>query len=260
MGVHHPDASLSWISISSMPLCSAQGAPPYAVVTTFHDITVLKQAADSHKQSEAQIALSLQGASEGFWKWDIQADVMSFNESWASLIGYEPRELEPTLAGWQKRLHPDDLERATASVQACLSGKTDLFDSEDRLRHKDGRWIWMHSRGRVMERDPSGKAISAAGTSSNIDSRKSGEGALLATLAENEVRVGELKVALAQVTRLSGQLSTCAYCKRVKADDGWQQIESYISAHSELLFSHGLCPECRQTHFPKKAPAPSEEP
>jgi hypothetical protein len=60
-----------------------------------------------------------------------------------------------------------------------------------------------------------------------------------------ESLIAELQDALAKVKQLSGMLPICASCKKIRDDKGyWNQIESYITAHSEVLFSHGLCPEC----------------
>jgi len=59
----------------------------------------------------------------------------------------------------------------------------------------------------------------------------------------------ELQAALAEVHQLSGLLPICAWCKRIRDDDGnWQQIESYITVHSEADFTHGICPDCAQKH------------
>jgi CheY-like chemotaxis protein len=58
-------------------------------------------------------------------------------------------------------------------------------------------------------------------------------------------RVGELEQALAGLKTLQGLLPICCYCKRIRHDgDYWQQVEAYISEHSESRFSHGICPEC----------------
>ncbi len=58
-------------------------------------------------------------------------------------------------------------------------------------------------------------------------------------------RVKELQEALASVKLLRGLLPICSYCKRIRDDmNYWQQVEKYISEHSEVLFSHGICPEC----------------
>jgi len=58
-------------------------------------------------------------------------------------------------------------------------------------------------------------------------------------------RVGELEVALSRVKTLQGLLPICSYCKKVRNDGNyWQQVESYISEHSEAIFSHSICPDC----------------
>ncbi len=70
----------------------------------------------------------------------------------------------------------------------------------------------------------------------------------LQTSLENKVH--ELEVAIAKVKRLHGLLPICSYCKKVRDDNNyWQQIESYISEHSEAEFSHGICPQCYEEHI-----------
>jgi CheY-like chemotaxis protein len=62
------------------------------------------------------------------------------------------------------------------------------------------------------------------------------------------VHVNELESALAQVNRLQGILPICSYCKMIRDDRNyWQQVESYITEHSEAKFSHGICPDCYET-------------
>ncbi|MCC7417729.1 MAG: response regulator transcription factor [Acidobacteria bacterium] len=61
-------------------------------------------------------------------------------------------------------------------------------------------------------------------------------------------RVAELQAALANVKQLRGLLPICSYCKRIRRDDQyWQQVEGYITAHSDAQFSHGICPGCYAT-------------
>ncbi len=61
----------------------------------------------------------------------------------------------------------------------------------------------------------------------------------------------ELELALAQVKQLSGLLPICANCKKIRDDTGyWQEVEVYISEHSEVEFSHGLCPDCINRLYP----------
>jgi len=56
------------------------------------------------------------------------------------------------------------------------------------------------------------------------------------------------------VKQLSGLLPICASCKKIRDDGGyWNQLEQYISDHSDVGFSHGICPECMETQFPGRA-------
>jgi len=64
-------------------------------------------------------------------------------------------------------------------------------------------------------------------------------------------RVDELEVALALVKRLQGLVPICAWCKNIRDDDGyWQSVEKYIQQNADVKFSHGLCPDCAEKHFP----------
>jgi response regulator RpfG family c-di-GMP phosphodiesterase len=67
-----------------------------------------------------------------------------------------------------------------------------------------------------------------------------------------DLLIVELKKALAEIKTLSGLLPICSHCKQVRDDKGyWSQIESYISAHSDALFSHSICPECAKKYYPE---------
>ncbi len=58
-------------------------------------------------------------------------------------------------------------------------------------------------------------------------------------------RVSELESALAQVKTLSGLLPICCYCKKIRSDsDYWEQVETYLAEHTDVHFSHGICPHC----------------
>lgn len=73
---------------------------------------------------------------------------------------------------------------------------------------------------------------------------------------EQEKLIAELHQALAEIKTLSGLLPICASCKKIRDDKGyWNQIETYISTHSEAEFSHGICPECMKKLYPQFASA-----
>jgi len=76
---------------------------------------------------------------------------------------------------------------------------------------------------------------------------------------EDEVRqlVVELTAALERVKVLTGLLPICASCKKIRGDDQqWHHLETYLESHSEVRFSHGVCPDCRETLYAKPKPTP----
>ena len=69
---------------------------------------------------------------------------------------------------------------------------------------------------------------------------------------ERENLIAELQDAMAKIKTLSGLLPTCAWCRKVRDDDGyWKKVETYIEEHSEASFTHGICPECLQKNDPE---------
>ena len=70
--------------------------------------------------------------------------------------------------------------------------------------------------------------------------------------AERENLIVELQEAVAKINKLNGLLPICAHCKKIRDDKGyWNQLEAYIREHSEAEFSHSICPDCAQKHYPE---------
>jgi DNA-binding response OmpR family regulator len=64
-------------------------------------------------------------------------------------------------------------------------------------------------------------------------------------------QVRDLRQAIEQIKTLQGILPICMHCKKIRDDAGyWEQVEAYVSRHSDVLFSHGVCPECMAQHYP----------
>lgn len=74
---------------------------------------------------------------------------------------------------------------------------------------------------------------------------KQAEDALMETKREQEATIEKLQKALEEIKTLRGLIPICAWCKKIRDDEGyWDELEVYLSKHSEAVFSHGLCPEC----------------
>lgn len=118
------------------------------------------------------------------------------------------------------------------------------------ILHKRGNVRWIHLRASIL-RDDHGELVAIEGIASDITERKREE-------MERNQLIRELQKALAEVKVLSGLLPICSFCKKVRDDQGyWKQIESYITEHSELFFTHGLCPDCLSHHYPEYSPSRS---
>lgn len=102
------------------------------------------------------------------WCWDISSDTAQFNRHWAKMLGYQLSELEPHhFNTWAALVHQDDLIAAYKKLQALVSGESNCLNIECRMRHKDGYWIKVLSKGSVTHRDQRGQARCIAGI--NID-------------------------------------------------------------------------------------------
>jgi PAS domain S-box-containing protein len=181
MGIHKPDGTLTWISISTEPLRAAPTTAPYAVVATFADVTELRRASAQIGEIKERLSFVIDGSNDGFWDWDVPTGRVKFSRRWASMLGYDLDELEPHVSTWKWMVHPDDLGSVTATVEAHLRGESDLYECEQRVRHKDGRWVWILDRGKVVERDAYGGPVRMAGTHTDITARKLVEEALRAS-------------------------------------------------------------------------------
>ncbi len=74
------------------------------------------------------------------------------------------------------------------------------------------------------------------------------------TEIEYQKTIQELRIALSEIKTLRGILPICVNCKKIRDDKGyWEQVESYVTNHTEAMFSHGICPECFETLYPEFA-------
>lgn len=128
---------------------------------------------------QSNMELLLQSAGVGTWEWNVQTGASIYNERWAELIGYTLQELQPLdVKTWEKYTHPEDMKRITAALQEHFDKKTPYYSVESRMRHKNGRWVWILNRGRVMEWDAVGKPLRMLGTHMDITRLKETEEAL----------------------------------------------------------------------------------
>lgn len=144
------------------------------------------------------------------------------------ITGYKPKNFSSDKELLAKIIHPQDLDKWTSHVHTMSSQGT-VEPIEFRIRTKSGETRWVHH---VCQ-----KVYNKAG-------RKRG-------IRGSNRDITEKKALQAELKELKGFLPICASCKKIRDDKGyWNQIEAYIRDHLEVVFSHGMCPDCAHKYYP----------
>jgi len=144
------------------------------VVATYTDITERNKAEERLRESEQRYALAAAGSNDGLWDWDLSRNAVFFSDRFKRMLGYVPEEFSDGPEEWISRLHPEDVQRFTAQLDAHLNGASSNFESEHRLRHRDESYRWMLARGLAV-RDDKGAAFRIAGSLTDVTDRKRAE-------------------------------------------------------------------------------------
>jgi len=126
------------------------------------------------RESEERYALAVRGANDGIWDWNLKTGLVHYSPRWKAMLGYTEDEISDKLDEWMVRIHPDDIEKVKKEITAHIKGLTPHFESEYRLRFKNGGYRWMLSRGLAV-RDASDTATRMAGSQTDMTDRKSFE-------------------------------------------------------------------------------------
>jgi PAS domain S-box-containing protein len=170
------DGGIVWVTLTVSLVRKPSGKPDY-FISVVEDITPRKQAEEALREREERYALVVGGAEAAIWDWHVPAQRVVFSPRWKELRGLSDAEVSDREEEWSSRIHPDDSERVMAAVRAHFEGRTPVFAEEYRVRHKDGRWIWILDRG-IARRDAAGQVLRMAGSETDITERKSAEEAL----------------------------------------------------------------------------------
>ena len=123
------------------------------------------------KDSEERFSLAVQGTDDGIWDWQVRTNTVYYSPRWKEMIGYADDELPNRFEEWSARIHPADLAETMQALNAHLAGQTPFFEREIRIRHKDGSYRWILTRGATV-RDAEGRPLRMAGSHSDITERR----------------------------------------------------------------------------------------
>lgn len=138
-----------------------------------HDVTDAYKARTVERDLEERWKLAMEASGSGSWEWHLKTDNVAVSPEWRDIVGYSENELINSFADMERWLiHPDDLPRVRADIEAHLTGRTTKLSYQCRLRHKNGSWVWILMRGAVIERDTDGNPVRLVGTTTDISRLK----------------------------------------------------------------------------------------
>ncbi len=142
------------------------------------ELVVRKQIEEALRESEERYALAMDGSNDGLWDWDLRTNQIYFSPRWKSMIGFGVEDFDQSPQSWFTRVHPDDVGKLRSDLQSHLDRKTEHFENEHRLLHKNGSYRWILSRGQAVW-DLDDRAHRIAGSITDITDRKYAEQKLL---------------------------------------------------------------------------------
>jgi diguanylate cyclase (GGDEF)-like protein/PAS domain S-box-containing protein len=134
-------------------------------------------------QERARLAQLIEGTDAGLWEWNVATGEEQVDERWVGMIGYRLGQIDPQR--WKELIHPEDLPALDRAVAECVLHPGLVLQHEFRMRHAQGHWVWIMSRGTVLERDAQGRALRMAGIHLDITVRKTAD----LSLEQNEYQL-----------------------------------------------------------------------
>lgn len=203
----------------------------------------IKRVEDAIKENEERFHSVTQSAYDAIITADSHGVIIDWNHGAEKMFGYAEAEAEGKPLSL---IIPQEYqERHTHGMQRLIDGGApNVIGSVVEMHglHKNGKMFplelslseWQTSKGKYY-----------TGIIRDITQRKQAEQELQQTMKERENLIRELQYALENIKTLQGLIPICANCKKIRDDKGyWNQVEGYISAHTDAKFSHGICPDC----------------
>lgn len=167
-----------WVRIACNPLFDDSGMlSGYIAIQT--DITKEKQDEETILSNANLLKAVIDANTIGTWRLNLQDGQLVINDKWAALLGYELKELMPTTRStWENLTHPEDLAYCVTEIEKHINGLIPIYEANIRMKHKNGEWVWVNTRGRVSSHSSNGYAEWLLGTHFDINDQIKAESSL----------------------------------------------------------------------------------
>jgi len=244
----HADGQPVWVMLAAALSRDAEGQPD-CVMLQVTSIELQKRAEEALAYTENRWNFALEGARQGVWDHDIRTDAMFYSRMWRRMRGIPDDEVigKDHQEQWASRLHPDDVARVLRDIHRQDQGDDNFDALEYRERTRDGRYIWIMSRGRPVEWDENGRALRTIGTDTDITYLKTIEQELA---AEKE----RLRVTLEAVA--DGMIGTDSAGRVTFMNPAAERFTGFTQADAVGQFAENVFP-LRHAHGHEAADCPA---
>jgi len=182
-------------------LAVAADGTPIAMMASFVDIS-------EQQRAKRNLDLAVEVTGVLIWEMDFSTGRFNYDASMLRALQLDAGDAPPDFQAWTVRVHPEDRRLFEARVAQAVQPGDGIFDHEYRFGGRGGEYQWIHTKGRIVERDATGAPVLAVGTSTNVSARKQTEAALARLNAELEIRVVQRT---ADLETANNELNTFSY-------------------------------------------------
>lgn len=209
LSLHRRDATAVEIELSASHFRSADA---WATLLILRDVTARKATEIRLREAEARWQFALEGSGDAVWDWNLQSNAVLFSPRFKQMLGYADTDFDESYAAWQDAIHPDDLPRVSAQIEAYVSGAEETYLSEFRMRKASGDYMWVQDRGMIVERDEQGQPTRMVGTQRDISAARQASESMQRQLIETlnlNSKLEETQLQLVQSEKLAaiGQIA-----------------------------------------------------